>query len=238
MHPRAVADVVDARLRQYAATVLVGPRQCGKTTLARELMRAAGVYFDLEQDADRLRLDVEWPALIRSGKPLVLDEAQVHPEIFPRIRGAIDERPSRRRRFLLLGSVAPALMRQVSESLAGRLAIVEMSPFLRTEAPIRAAQDRHWLVGGYPGGGLLSPRRFPQWQRDYVSLLVQRDLPQWGLPARPQVTGRLVQMLAAWHGQPWNASRLAQSLGISYLRLSTTYQTGIPDVVWCEPAQA
>src|SRR5258708_5872424 len=135
MLPRAIESVLRTRLRDYPATVLVGPRQCGKTTLARSLARAGGAaYFDLEQDADRLRLDVEWPDLVRRGAQLVLDEAQAHPEIFPRIRGAIDARPSKKGRFLLLGSVAPSLMRQVSESLAGRLAIVELSPFHRAEA--------------------------------------------------------------------------------------------------------
>jgi predicted AAA+ superfamily ATPase len=191
----------------------VGPRQCGKTTLARAL---GGTYFDLEQEAERLRLDIEWPRIIRGGQRVILDEAQGLPEIFPRIRGAIDERRSKAGRFLLTGSVSPRLMRQVSESLAGRLAVVEMSPFLRGESPSKASRDRHWLTGGYPEGGLLTPRRFPHWHADYLALLTQRDLPAWGLPARAQLTERLVRMLAAWNGQTWNASRLGQSLGINY----------------------
>jgi uncharacterized protein len=211
--PRDIEAVLRARLRDYPSAVLVGPRQCGKTTLARSL---GGAYFDLEQAADRLRLDVEWPALVRSNRRLILDEAQSHPEVFPRIRGAIDARRGKAGRFLLTGSVAPDLMREVSESLAGRLAIVELAPFLRGECPTPSSLARHWLTGGYPEGGLLSPRRFPLWQRDYVALLTQRDLPAWGLPARPQVVQRLLHMLAAWHGQTWNASRLGQSLGINY----------------------
>jgi hypothetical protein len=218
MHLRAIEAVLRARLRDYPAAVLVGPRQCGKTTLARSL---GGAYFDLEQEADQLRLDIEWPELLRGNKRLILDEAQNHPGIFPRIRGAIDERRSKSGRFLLLGSVSPALMHQVSESLAGRLAVVEMTPFLRGECPTQASLARHWLTGGYPEGGLLSPRRFPRWHRDYLALLTQRDLPAWGLPARPQLTERLIRMLAAWHGQVWNASRIGKSLGINYQTVSS-----------------
>jgi predicted AAA+ superfamily ATPase len=218
MHARAIRPVLEARLRDYPAATLVGPRQCGKTTLARAM---PGAYFDLEQESERLRLDIEWPQLVRGNKRLILDEAQTHPEIFARVRGAIDEQRRRAGRFLLLGSVSPALMRQVSESLAGRLAVVEMTPFLRSECPTKASLGRHWLVGGYPDGGLLSPRRFSRWQDDYLALLVQRDLPAWGLPARAQLTDRLIRMLAAWHGQAWNASRLAQSLGINYQTVSS-----------------
>jgi hypothetical protein len=118
-------------------------------------------------------------------------------------------------RFLLLGSVSPALTREVSESLAGRLALLELSPFLVSELG-RHALPRRWQCGGFPDGGVLGGRRFPSWQLDYLALLAQRDLPAWGLPARPQTTSRLIAMLAAVHGQIWNASRLGQSLGLSY----------------------
>ena len=80
----------------------------------------------------------------------------------------------------------------------------------------KAARDRLWPYGGYPEGGVLAPRRCPRWELDYLALLAQRDLPAWGLSAKPQQTQRLLQMLAAWHGQTWNASRLGQSLGVSY----------------------
>ena len=218
MHPRSIRTILRRRLRDYPAAVLVGPRQCGKTTLARSI---GGAYFDLEQEAERLRLDVQWPRLASGRQRLILDEAQSYPEIFPRIRGAIDQRRHKAGRFLLTGSVSPSLMQRVSESLAGRLAVIEMGPFLRGECPTKAALDRHWLTGGYPEGGLLSPRRFPRWHIDYLALVTQRDLPAWGLPARPQLTDRLIRMLAAWHGQAWNASRLGQSLGINYQTVSS-----------------
>lgn len=185
--------------------------------MARALVaRRRGAYFDLEQPEDRLRLDVEWEALVESNRLVVLDEAQSHPPIFPRLRGAIDGRRSINGRFLLLGSVAPALMTQVSESLAGRLALVELGPLALNEVTSAARRDRLWLTGGFPDGGILTPRDFPRWQRDYLALLAQRDLPQWGLPATPQTTDRFFRMLASVHGQLWNASQFGQSLGLSY----------------------
>jgi len=212
MVPRKVAALVRQRLRQYPAVALVGPRQAGKTTLARSLR---GTYFDLEQASDRLRLDLQWNSVLKGRVPIILDEAQAWPEIFPRLRGAIDADRTRKGRFLILGSVSPSLMVQVSESLAGRLSLIELTPLLANELPA-APLARVWCRGGYPEGGALRPRRFPQWQRDYLDLLAQRDLPAWGLPAKPQVTLRLLKMLAAVHAHPWNASQVGQSLGLSY----------------------
>ena len=213
MFKRNIKPVLLERLRNYPAVALVGPRQSGKTTLAQGLK---GNYFDLEQEAERLRIDLEWERIIVSNKLIILDEAQSWPEIFPRLRGAIDQDRKRMGRFLFLGSVSPSLMLQVSESLAGRLSLIELTPFLYTELTTKSSRNRHWLCGGYPDGGVLQPRQFPQWQLDYLSILSQRDLPTWGLPARPQTTDRLLSMLAALHGQVWNASQLGQSLGLSY----------------------
>jgi predicted AAA+ superfamily ATPase len=209
---RAVLGLVRGRLRSHPAVALVGPRQAGKTTLARAL---GGRYFDLEQEPERLRLDLEWDRLEGAPGLVVLDEAQAWPDVFPRLRSAIDRDRRRSGRFLLLGSVSPVLMTRVSESLAGRLALVELTPFTLGELG-RVPLDRQWVRGGYPDGGARGERRYPQWQRDYLALLTQRDLPAWGLPARPQVTARLLRMVAAVHGQVWNASQIGQSLGVSY----------------------
>ena len=130
MIPRNIVDTLRTRLNAYPAVALVGPRQCGKTTLARSL---DGRYFDLEQGPDRLRVDLEWETIVRGSTLIVLDEAQTWPDIFPRLRGAIDSNRKRNGRFLLLGSVSPSLMTSVPESLAGRLSIVEMTPLLRSE---------------------------------------------------------------------------------------------------------
>ena len=213
MLSREIRRVLKGRLAANPAVVVVGPRQCGKTTLAQSL---GGVYFDLEQEPDRLRLDLEWQDRLAERKLVILDEAQAWPEVFPRLRGAIDRDRKRNGRFLLLGSVSPSLMTEVSQSLAGRLSLVELTPFLHCELKTKASRDRQWLCGGYPQGGVLEPRRYLQWQLDYVALLTQRDLPDWGLPARPQVTNRLLKMLAAVHGQIWNASQVGQSLGLTY----------------------
>ena len=213
MLARKTRALLRARLEDYPAVALVGPRQCGKTTLARSLR---GRYFDLEQEPDRLRLDLEWEEAAGGSRLVVLDEAQSWPEIFPRLRGAIDGDRRRNGRFLLLGSISPSLMTQVSESLAGRLSVVELTPLLHTELRSDPQRRRLWLYGGYPDGGVLNGRGFPVWQRDYLSLLVQRDLPNWGLPAHPRTTHRLLLMLAAAHGQEWNASQVGKSLGLSY----------------------
>ena len=218
MIKRRVAQQLRRRLADYPAVALIGPRQCGKTTLAQSF---AGAYFDLEQEAERLRLDLAWDDLVAGKELVILDEAQSWPEVFVRLRGAIDHDRKRKGRFLLLGSVSPGLMVHVSESLAGRLSLVELTPFLWSELRTNASRARLWPCGGYPDGGVLAPGPYPQWQWDYLALLTQRDLPTWGLAARPQTTDRLLRMLAAVHGQTWNASQLGQSLGLSYQTVNT-----------------
>ena len=213
MIAREIQAKVRRCLSQYPAVALVGPRQSGKTTLARLL---SDNYFDLEQAADRLKLDLQWENIIKRKQLIILDEAQTHPDLFPRLRGAIDNERKRCNRFLLLGSVSPWLMTQVSESLAGRLAVVELTPFLLKELDAKATQEQLWMYGGYPDGGILGKRAYPDWQKNYLTLLAQRDLPNWGLPARAQMTQRLLSMLAANHGREWNASQIGKSLGLSY----------------------
>jgi predicted AAA+ superfamily ATPase len=213
MIKRKIKLILEQRLQRYPAVALVGPRQSGKTTLAKSLK---GRYFDLEQDTDRLRLDLEWEQVCKGSKLIVLDEAQTWPEIFPRLRGEIDRDRKRNGRFLMLGSVSPALMTQVSESLAGRLSVSELSPLHWSELKYKTQKQRLWVYGGFPDGGVLDGKSFPIWQRDYLNLLVQRDLPNWGLPARAQTTNRLLQMLAVLHGQEWNASQVGKSLALSY----------------------
>jgi predicted AAA+ superfamily ATPase len=201
------------RIENFPAVAMVGPRQCGKTTLAQSLR---GEYFDLEQESERLRADLGWDSLVAGKSLVVFDEGQSWPELFRRLRGAIDRDRKRNGRFLLLGSVSPSLMVHVSQSLAGRLSLVELTPLLWSELTTKASQERRWLCGGYPDGGVLDSKSFPRWELDYLTLIVQRDLPNWGLPSKPQTTDRLIRMLAALHGQTWNASQVGQSLGLSY----------------------
>ncbi len=217
MIKRQAANLVRERLQRSPAVGLVGPRQCGKTTLARSL---PGKYFDMEVEADQLRLDLEWKSLVEGEDLVILDEAQAWPEVFPRLRAAIDQRRKTMGRFLLLGSVSPGLTGQVSESLAGRLSLVELTPFLLEELSADRLDDL-WLLGGYPDGGILEAADFGRWQQDYLTLLAQRDLPHWGLPARAQTTERLLRMIAAVHGQIWNATRIGQSLSLNYQTINS-----------------
>ncbi|MCC6766816.1 MAG: ATP-binding protein [Deltaproteobacteria bacterium] len=209
---RSSLRLVRRRLGEFPAVALLGARQSGKTTLARAI---GGHYFDLERPADRTRLDLSWDKLVSGSKLVILDEAQEWPEVFPRLRGAIDERRRAMGRFLLLGSVSPALMTQVSESLAGRLALVELTPFHLGEVGADKA-DRLWRLGGYPDAGVLGRSTYPAWHESYLRLLASRDLPNWGLPSKPALTERLFRMTAAVHGGTLNASALGQSLGLSY----------------------
>ena len=217
MIKRDLTQLVKRRLEKYPAVSLVGPRQCGKTTLAKSLK---GVYFDLETESDRIKLDAQWSNIINSDKLIILDEAQTVPEIFPRLRSAIDKHRKCMGRFMILGSVSPALMQQVSESLAGRLGLVELTPFILHELPKKPVDDL-WLYGCYPDGGILDPSQYFHWQNDYITLLAQRDLPQWGLPAKPMTIQRLMKMIAAVHGQNWNASQIGSSIGLNYQTINS-----------------
>ncbi|MGH9382154.1 MAG: ATP-binding protein [Thermoanaerobaculia bacterium] len=212
MIPRSYTRQVRDKLSKFPAVALLGARQCGKTTLAQRL---GGAYFDMETAGSAARLDAEWDRLARGEELVIIDEAQQAPEVFSRLRGTIDAERRRNGRFLLLGSVSPALMENVSESLAGRLGLVRMTPLILPE--LRPGQmDDLWLRGGYPDGGILDPEMFPEWQHDYLDTLVSRDLPTWGLPAKPRQTLRLLAMLAAVHGQPLNASQLGSALALDH----------------------
>lgn len=210
--PRIYNQQVRDKLSKFPAVAILGPRQCGKTTLAQQF---DGVYFDMETEGSYARLDAEWEALATGGSLVIIDEAQQAPKVFSRLRGTIDADRKRNGRFLLLGSVSPVLMKNVSESLAGRLGFVRMTPFILPELePDRL--DELWLRGGYPDGGILDSRMFPDWQQEYLDALTSRDLPNWGLPSKPQQTLRLLAMLAAVHGQLLNASQLGASLALNH----------------------
>lgn len=211
---RTLTPLVRQRLTQFPAVTLVGPRQCGKTTLARTLTRR---YFNLEAPEERTRLDARWDEVVAGEDLVVFDEAQEWPELFRRLRGAIDERRKQNGRFLLLGSIAPALMRNIGESLAGRMAVRELAPLHLGEVN---DLDRRWQCGGFPDGGVLGGGAYPVWQESYLRAMAERDLPLWGLPARPVVTQRLFRMLAAEQGAILNLSKLGQSLGLSHHTVS------------------
>ena len=173
----------------------------------------------MESQGAALRLDSVWDRLMRGEELVIIDEAQCAPEIFPRLRSAIDLERKRNGRFLLLGSVSPALMQNVSESLAGRMGLLSMGPLTYSELSDPLGTDcweSLWLRGGFPDGGILDGSSFPDWQKSYMELLATRDLPEWGFPAKPQRTRRLLSMLAAVNAQPLNASELGSALGIDH----------------------
>lgn len=173
----------------------------------------------MESQGAAVRLDAEWDRLMQGEELVVLDEAQCAPEIFPRLRSAIDLDRKRNGRFLLLGSVSPALMQNVSESLAGRMGLVSMGPLTYSELSGSLGTDcweSLWLRGGFPDGGVLDSMNFPDWQKNYLELLATRDLPEWGFPAKPRRTRRFLSMLAAVNAQPLNASELGSALGIDH----------------------
>lgn len=212
MIARSLRKHIAKCLRSYPAVAILGARQSGKTTLARTFSDS---YFDLELEQEKLRLDLQWEKVLESRKPVILDEAQNFPEIFPRLRNAIDADRKRFGRFLILGSVSPGLMKTVADFLTGRIALTELAPLSLIEMR-HTSQDNLWLMGGFPDGGIMKPGQFPLWQKNYLELLAGRDLPAWGLPASPPVTQRLFKMLAAAHGTVWNASMIGKSLGLSY----------------------
>ncbi len=218
---RALAAVQDALQRQ-AAVALTGPRQVGKTTLALEI--AAGlpsIYLDLEAREDRAKLAD--PALFLGNyedRLVVLDEIHRAPEIFPALRGLIDRgrRHGRKAsRFLILGSASMDLLKQSSESLAGRIAFVEMAPFNVLETtPTDPDTNTLWVRGGFPESYLASnDRNSLEWRKDFIRTYLERDIPLLGPRVPAETLERLWTMLAHDQATLLNASRLAASLMIS-----------------------
>ncbi len=218
---QALAALSD-RLHESPAVVLLGPRQVGKTTLALRLAKdwaAGALYLDLERPADRLRLD-DADAFLRAqgDKLIILDEIHRMPGLFEVLRGIIDERRRSGQRFghfLLLGSASLDLMQQSSETLAGRVAYLEIGPIHALEWPADDL-DTLWLRGGFPDS-LLAPNDAAslRWREDFVRSYLQRDVPMFAPRLPAETVGRLWTMLAHQQGAMLQQSRLAASLGVS-----------------------
>lgn len=208
------------RLTQYfPATAIVGPRQVGKTSLARQLatrLEKPVVYFDLEDPDDLAKFAN--PSLLLdplSDKTVILDEVQRLPALFPVLRSIID-RNRQPGRFILLGSASPDLIRDSSETLAGRIAYHELTPFLRSETVEIADWQTHFMRGGFPGSLLAPDDEMAQlWRKNFVNTYLERDLPMLGLKAEPSLTGRLWRMTAHLSGGVLNMETIASGLGIS-----------------------
>ena len=213
-----IFDAMSSRLGESRALALLGARQVGKSTLAKKYARLHGcAYFDLEDPASLEELSepaITLGGLLTQGRTIVIDEVQRRPDLFPVLRTLLDQF-ERHAQFLLLGSASPVLMKQAGESLAGRMSLLFVSGLgLHEVRGLDSAQL--WLRGGFPRAVLASsPRAAMRWLRDYLSLIIERDLPMLGLNVAAPVMQRFWRLLAHYHGQTWNAAVPARSLGVS-----------------------
>jgi len=220
MIPReAIRKQLLADLNYYPSLGLVGARQVGKTTIAKFVAQdfgKASKYLDLQLPSNRqLLLDAEAYLRRNSDQLIILDEVQTMPEVFPILRGLIDEDP-RPGRFLLLGSAAPELLRATSESLAGRISYLELDPLSLSELQPTVDVEQHWLRGGYPSAYLTDdPERRVRFFDDYLRTFVGTDLRDLAGGTDPEGMRRLLIMLAHNHGTLLNQSQLARSIGVS-----------------------
>jgi len=209
------------KLASFPAVIILGPRQSGKTTLVKQVL-TNWKYLDLERPSDARPLQSDAEARLRQlGDRVILDEAQVLPEIFPVLRSLIDEHRKRNGRFVLLGSASPELTRGLSESLAGRVAFVELTPFqypeIREEGDAGRSLDLLWLRGGFPDAFLQKNQRTrSDWYDAYQKTFLERDLHLLQTGANPALLGKLWQLFAHVHGGLWCASSFSAAMGVSY----------------------
>lgn len=206
---------LESAFANFPAAAILGPRQIGKTTLARQYAERCGepaIRFDLEDERDLSRLEDPFAALEGLRGLVVLDEIQRRPELFPALRVLLD-RPDNPARFLILGSASPELLRQSSETLAGRITFRELSGLDAEETGAEALSTR-WLRGGFPRSFLAaSDRASFDWRREFARTFLERDLPQLGARQPAPSLRRFWTMTAHVHGQMWNLAEMARALG-------------------------
>lgn len=216
MIERATAsEAIRRALRRNPVVAVVGPRQCGKTTLAREIVATDSLlYFDLEDPRSLERLAEPMTSLAGLRGTIVIDEVQRRPDLFPVLRVLADRRP-RKARFLVLGSAAPELLQQTSESLAGRVEVIALGGFTLDEIGAAAAR-RHWLRGGFPRSFLARTEAdSASWRAQLIQTFLERDVPQLGFRVPATTLRRFWTMVAHYHGGVWNNAEPARSLGVS-----------------------
>lgn len=210
-------DLLNARFRNNPIVAILGPRQCGKTTLARQFADQWPkdvTFFDLENPRDLRQLEEPLLALDNQEGLVVLDEIQRTPDLFPVLR-VLADRPNKKTKFLILGSASRDLMRQSSESLAGRISYLEIGGF-SLDLVGTAKKERLWIRGAFPRSFLASSEAASyQWRQDFIATFLERDIPQLGFNIPSKSLSRFWQMLAHYHGQIFNASEIGKSLAVS-----------------------
>jgi len=209
-------ELLKKRLKDYPIVAVLGPRQCGKTTLSRQFSSkwpADVIFFDMENPRDEQRLENPLLALEDLKGLVIIDEIQRRPELFPVLRVLSDR--SSKTKYLILGSASRDLIRQSSESLAGRISYMEISGFSLGHVGIKK-EEKLWVRGGFPRSFLASSESSSyQWRQDFISTFLERDIPQLGIKIPAKSLGRFWGMLAHYHGQIFNASEIGRSLGVS-----------------------
>ena len=209
-------DRVQSTYRVHPAVALLGPRQCGKTTLAHIISEKEPEvsFFDLEKAVDLRRLETPEQTLSRLTGLVVIDEVQRLPQLFEVLRVLLDRRDSETR-FLLLGSASPSLIKRTSETLAGRIGLVDLAGFDMNEIPSLQWQTL-WQRGGFPRS-FLAPDDSASalWRENFIRTFLERDIPQLGITIPAESLRRFWRMIAHYHGQIWNAAEFARSMGTS-----------------------
>lgn len=220
MIERLLQKEIIALMKQFPAVAILGARQVGKTTLAKQIaaiQKKQTLYLDLENPLDVRKLQDAYTFLTDNyDKCIIIDEVQILPSLFSVLRSVIDE--SRRNgRFILLGSASPQLVKGVSESLAGRIAYKELSPINLIELPGSVQQNKHWLRGGFPSSLLAKTEQASaEWRSSFIRSYAERDLSTlFGVELTSSIVRRLLSMLAHINGNIWNAEMIGRSLGIS-----------------------
>lgn len=224
---RLLAADIQSDIGYYPAVAILGPRQCGKSTLAKMLLSdiEKTLYVDLEKPSDLSKLDDPEIFFKKNSKKLIcLDEIQRKPELFPVLRSVLDEN-NRNGQIIILGSASRDLIKQSSESLAGRISYRELTPFLLGElAPEYNNEILYdlWLKGGFPGSYLLKNNdKSLGWRQNFISTFLERDIPMLGFNIPAQTMRRLWSMCAHLHGDMLNSSKLGESLGLSHTTIRT-----------------
>lgn len=211
----AVIDQIDRMLTIHPVAALLGPRQCGKTTVARMIAeQRPSTYFDLENPVDVRRLSAPMTVLEALSGLVIIDEVQRQPDLLELLRVLVD-RPENAARFLLLGSASPQLVRGASESLAGRIGFTDLSGFNLTEVDT-SRPDQLWLRGGFPRSFLADDDSISMaWRENFIRTFLERDIPQLGITVPAETLRRFWTMIAHYHGQVWNSAEFARSLSSS-----------------------